>query len=394
MATTTDPPNPLYFGYYPGDPIKPKRYYVPYKRPGEPIDWTGFDEYLDLIEEDFTGVPRGVWNQIWRDFNATLKAQVRQKESVSVEQLEAFGEEVVEDMPGAFGISVSLDPRDWAKDPVGEAKSTLSSWGSAALNWNDFENQHRKILWSRILSDPDSLPPGRGAAFFEGEAMAALSARTEESQPLLAAYGNPLNLDVLGYIKSREAQDEIYDVAMGGKTGEYVEKSVYSDLKGAISTFQLNVKNAPARESKYDNVLYGSALALKWDLATRAAGPLTTEHTKIANKFIKKVDLATSIDKFRNEVTGGAGVSNMLNAFILTREKDPYRAASPDGANGKLIKAINNARTELAGLGLSPKEMKELKGVLGPYNKMLDDLESLTKSGSRLEKFSSTLLKE
>ena len=239
--------NPFYVGYYPGDrPL--------YKRPGKELEGLGNAPILNFdlareLELEGLDAPRWLLERIEGDFKSSLKAQFNPGKRVSDIDLELYGEEAQEDMPGAFGIDISLNPADWIKDPGGQAYKTVRKWGESIFDWDDFDQLERKNLWNLVLSE--QIPGELGA--FDSWSVKATQGRIQEhaSQWRDTSSTNALALDNRGVKNAKDVD-------------------VYRRTKSNILDFQRSSRSAVSREASYDKVINSMGDALQADVKHQA----------------------------------------------------------------------------------------------------------------------------
>src|SRR5687767_35037 len=102
-------PQPLYPGYFPGKayPRMPANYN--YVQPIE-FNFDQFYKYIDTIRYNVdnvtVGLPQYTMDRITDDFNQALKASIKPA-GVAAEDIDDYD---TESLPGAFGLTVSLNP--------------------------------------------------------------------------------------------------------------------------------------------------------------------------------------------------------------------------------------------------------------------------------------------
>lgn len=403
--------NPFYFGYYPGDrPL--------FKRPsgGRRFDdnpeanFLELDRFMYQLEKD-TDIPAWFLERIRKDFEATLKAQIKPQKEVSQEALELYGEEAIDDLPGAFGIEISMNPKDWLKDPKKQAASTLTKWYKAAADWDDFDARNREALWGQVLSGQDHFARRTSRIPYISEldqkiqrdAAASIAQRLDGSGAAGAAgtAANPLNLDNQGVygIKGKKlvpVTDALGNLVVTGGTPEYETVTdrydAYGQLKRSVLSFQVNSRNVISRENKYDDIIKDAANALKFDLLT--ANPTTTAHNLEAQVFMKKLELHKAITDVSGK-SGVKGIQDSLDRYLLT--KNPKHAPQPKNISDAL-NATRKAKEFIASLDGTPEGdriKKELgESVLNPFRVYVNDLEKYlrpTNSAAEVASIASSL---
>lgn len=132
MANKPIPINEALGRFYPGGPL-PKRPFRPYGS-RKPIVFKDFDQYyeefFDMIEKD-ANISKflGNWlgGELKADFSQAMKAQVSAPSSAKAADIpEEFASDI-DEMPGAVGVSINLNPVDWLKKPQKESKKFLGS---------------------------------------------------------------------------------------------------------------------------------------------------------------------------------------------------------------------------------------------------------------------------
>ncbi len=374
--------NPFYLGYYPGDrPL--------YKRPsggrrftGNPdLDLLDFGKFFNTFEKD-TDIPAWFIERIKKDFESSLKAQIKPTKEVSPEALELYGPEAMEDLPGAVGISISLNPNDWLSDPGEQFKKTVKDWFKAIADWDDFDTLNREQLWENVLSDVDIYRTARNKSrlrpirrlqekfdeidvALQHEATTSLAQRLDGSGAAGAVHAaaNPLSLD-------------------------HPDIGEYRKLKHSILSFQVNSRNVILRENKYDAVISSAAKALKADLEKNVT---PASYTPEAQMFLLKNELHEKISSLQKAVdyeglvSGGKKTSlqEKLDTFLLTGNiKD-----APNTADLNVIRAkIGEAETFLQQLNNTPEglaiQRRLGRSVINPFKVYLEDLNKFVAVGS------------
>jgi len=163
--------NPLIPGYYPGQklPFKPKNI--------KPLK--GFDFTMDHLLEEINDLELNLTNQggylpgwvkdrLVDDFQKQLQASVEASKGIA--DVETLDEYDANSLPGAFGITVNMNPLDWAKDPGKQAQKTLENWKKAVVNWGDVETRIKENLWTQVVKEDPQYWRVAGAENLKGEA--------------------------------------------------------------------------------------------------------------------------------------------------------------------------------------------------------------------------------
>jgi hypothetical protein len=439
--------NPFYVGYYPGDrPLYNKPSGGP-PPPSEPIDWSGFDSFAYEFQKD-VNLPAWAKDRIIADFKSSLRATIK-GDQITAARLDIYGEEAVQNIPGAFGINLSLNPADWLKDPAGQTWKTAKGWFDAAADWDDLESQKRRYLWDLVLSD-HHLSPDPSVSGYSDRAEEAMRVTTERvtGQPFVRGTGasNPLSLDrhydsagnpifIRDLSAANLTQSPITDasgkVIIQNVSGnvDFKNVDVYKDAKYAILDFQLQAGSFPFRENKYDEALLKMSNGLKWDLVhhnidpanfypdslevplrfdgtalTTSAGPATFNVSTLspdlrikANDFVAKVDMANAVGSLNKSITDKFGASSVLDKYFVTGKVGDLAGAADKVAkydsSGALVggsvfdtrKAIENFTDRL-----SPAEYTKYEGFIQKLQGELSGLEELAGSGGYLRQLSTS----
>jgi hypothetical protein len=428
MAST----NPFYPGYYPGEPL----YKRPvggekYKPPSEPMDWAGLDAYINSIEIDAANAPRFFIDNIKDDFKSSLTAKSTVPSSgLGEADIARHGEEATEDLPGAFGISISLNPQDWAKDPLNQVKKTIVGWRKAALDYDDLDAFYREELWIKALSRPQSYER-RQARFANMSRMERYVARVEEAGAGAVSEGasrgagiyvpgsyNPLSVDDLGVYEYRDSDvlyvpsftvDEdgnprveyVHPRDAGVPEAGYVHKGMayrfgpdgniieavggrdpYRSFKTSVASFQRGSRSSITREKAYDSVITSAANALNADIKQNFDPTSISDSVKRAEiqgflgSFERKLALANSIGSF-DDKKQLVGVSEALDKYILTGDSTGLSELH-DNLRGN----IKHARKAIG--NLTAEDRNALGKAVDLYEKRLSALEVMTLPGGSL----------
>ncbi len=157
--------NPLYPGYYPGTPYirEPSGGGSKSKRPPEYQPSTADTFFEALSSTPPTSIPFWLWQQevqqaedSFLHFAGALSAPELEKgygRYAGIEtEIEAgqqqFGAEEAQELPGAAGIMVNLNPVDWIKDPVKQVKKHFESSYRAIADLQDFTTDTKVLMWA------------------------------------------------------------------------------------------------------------------------------------------------------------------------------------------------------------------------------------------------------
>ena len=149
MAENTSE-NIFYPGYYPGSPLpRPPRG----GRRVRPEEYKPdvFNEYISQIEFDVTGVPKWLKNKLVDDVKKSFKVNVTPKEdSYSAQEIKDDPDS--EELPGAAGLEINLNPLDWIKDPMGTAAKDVKGVWTSTFSTADFSlRNERDRIWQPIV---------------------------------------------------------------------------------------------------------------------------------------------------------------------------------------------------------------------------------------------------
>lgn len=284
------PENPLFPGYYPGKPIT-KRYKYNPKLVGRIPEFgttAEFDAYLDAftanVEHAESSIPKWVRERFADDFQSAFKITARPPTNLTTEQIDEYD---TASLPGGGFVQLNTDPRDWIKDPIKMAQTTLTNWFGfkGALNIGDLETKARTELWEQITSDhPFHVSPNRRVMDSgQQEVLETMHAGYQfeyELTPTQQQSGgvtftpypmgiNPLSLQNSGLIKGGDIHraQSLRDIILGEtSTGEKVGRDLGEDLRDAIKEYQRNSMSALTRETSYDKVVRAGTSFVSEDL--------------------------------------------------------------------------------------------------------------------------------
>jgi len=152
---------------YPGRPIKRKPYKMPYSPPykGSPY------EYINLPTPDT--IPSLFWENIMKDFDQSFRISYKELTSAKI----VADETEFEQQPGAVGIAINADPREYIKKGFGKvAANTFKSWLQSVISWSDLDViTEQQYIWKPLTRGQNGgrlgqllTPVSPGSDLYEG----------------------------------------------------------------------------------------------------------------------------------------------------------------------------------------------------------------------------------
>lgn len=387
--------NPMFPGYFPGQPVSriPR---VPNYAKGFDYAYDFFTKGIDELELELTNqgkyLPGWVNERVIDDFKKQLKATIKGPEnSVSVEELDEYDANA---LPGAFGLSVNLNPVDWVKDPKKQAKIMLKDWGKTVINWGDVETRIKENLWTQVLRENPNYTRVVGVENFMGTApMAEATANriiarmkatgkrygmvtTGSTNPLALFSANDRTKSTLKHFTGR------FDATTGQgifeKNDQTLEDKMAS-VGGAVINFERASTFAPSRDKAFDVFQSKVFDAIEFNLEdTVLQGTIQTDASlKTAYETFKaKRTLAENMENISTKYEKGykKELSKLYlegNGSYLASNSTKLKSAIDEGL-ANLDRDFYNSATKIS--GLSTKEAEALKKITDPYKKHLENL--------------------
>lgn len=416
----SDQSNPLYPGYYTGQPIPRRPQSKNFLKPIE-YDFGELTEQIDNAAEKVKhspiNFPRWVWERIVDDAKESLAASIKPS-GVSVTEMEDYA---VEDLPGAVGMSLSLNPEDW-KDPKKQAFKTLSSWTKTAIGVNpkdltkpdfsDIENEARKKLWHAVLGFEEKDTSKEGSlSKLEVNASEAIGERTKTFANVVTNKSDPFNINGVNV--------DLH-IPIPGKKIRYKvdpQKNIYKESADNITNY-VNIQQAnKLRDPALDKVTISTAKAINTEIKAKKSkierdlkeGP-KTQMERDRLRFLKdtldkkegarewfefKTDTALEMKKINDLLNDDGIVDNIEKAIVnvnkekqdaLFNPKDPKIWEEFTGKKG-IFKTIRNKQTgELVRLEhakdllnngkITQKSFNEFEKIMRDQDSYIRNLES------------------
>lgn len=381
--------NPVFPGYYSGQPIQRRpisKSFIPPIEYNTDVLMKHIDDTVRLVKESTPlGVPGWIMQRIGDDFKGSLKATIKPT-GIDVTELDDYN---TEDLPGAQGISISLNPMDYIKDPKKNASKTLKSWAKAATgidlgnllnsDFEDIENKTRQRTWKLALGYAEK----KGAAY-DTQSAEAISDRLDSLGFEKTGKGskNPMNLKGVFV-------DSYYDKKRGNLTAAYSD--IYKKTVDAIGEFEQQRDSQKTRDIKHDVFLKEASSAANLEIQQKYNVNMAAGSATVKTELGKH---ATAVEFFdiKNKVVGDIGGFNYsLNDSKIGILKKIRDKSIPAGASGTTILSslstnITTAKTtfksrmsavdNLRNTGqISEISYTKFKGIMGSYESYLANLE-------------------
>lgn len=361
--------NPIYPGYYAGQPLQRKPASKDFIKP---IEYKA-DEFMNGIDNAASKVllspiaaPRWILNRIVDDWKGQLKASIKTKDA-EITELDDYA---TEDFPGAV-ISLSLNPKDW-KDPNKQAQKTLRSWVKESTglnleslsgnNFSDIENKTNRQLWQEAMGY------GTPESKLEKDAKDSIASRTvTQFGTGFQGKTDPLNL------KNKDV------TGMDNNGNPITVENVYGKTATAVADFVHQWDNAPVRESKRNDFVKESAKGVFTEISTVANDPT---HQNIFGRHRDAIKLFGVQTQVLDDI---GGLSKGLKNAKESLEKTLWNKDAPKSDALKALNdAITNTKKNLA------SRRQELSSLIQGNNKEAiaynNALQRLDVHISRLEK--------
>lgn len=415
----SDQSNPLYPGYYTGQPISRRPQSKNYLKPVE-FDFDtlteGIDNAAEKVKHSPINFPRWVWERIVDDTKSSFEASIRPK-GMKVAELDDYA---TDDLPGAIGISVSLNPEDW-KDPKKQTAKTLSSWAKATLGvdtkksilssdyWPDIKHEAEKRVWANLLTKDEEREPTK----LEAKATKALGERTRQfvtrEQDLELNRDRPFSL--------RNINVEFHNPDPTAKDGYKIDKkeNVYKDTIEKILDFEERKEVNKSRDGLFDDVITKSAEAITTEVKAKKSeierllseGPKTKrekdrltfakdildkkggaiEWMDLRSNAVKKIN---DIDKALEDITDNIQKSvlnvnreNKNDIFNMTASSSweglDKAISSARVTGAKNLVELEKAKTLLNDGKITQKAFNDFEKSMNKVNASLVDMESVVR---------------
>ncbi|HLD51502.1 hypothetical protein A3K34_04510 [candidate division WWE3 bacterium RIFOXYC1_FULL_40_10] len=269
--------SPFYPGYYQGEkepkPFQPRDYVKPIEYP-----FADFTQAIDDMAFDIEGLPGQIRDEIINDFKNKLKATIKPVNS----DIGEFYDYDYGELPGAFGVNLSLNPLDWVsgKGTVSEnfktqVKNTLNDWVKAGTgvdvkdlaksNFGDFATKYSKDAWEETLLKNEyvSWVDDEGKEHsMSGIERAIAEARSKGGRALgePAGTANPLYLGKSSDPIQRSRDLEL-DAAFGDVAAKMINLEAFEKVKftRGMAQDKVRVASFDAIEQELSSVLAGSS---------------------------------------------------------------------------------------------------------------------------------------
>ncbi|MFH1896035.1 MAG: peptidoglycan DD-metalloendopeptidase family protein [bacterium] len=128
----------------------------PYKRYRSPEDLETMEQQLGEYFAGAVNIPAQIKKQLQKDLDLALKARYKEKTDATFQPTE----EEYEELPGALGIGITLDPREWQKEGVWEmVKKTGKEWVQSVFSWDDLSVMvEREEVWLPMMRGSNGFP--------------------------------------------------------------------------------------------------------------------------------------------------------------------------------------------------------------------------------------------
>ncbi|MBU0534613.1 MAG: hypothetical protein ABIJ82_04185 [Patescibacteria group bacterium] len=376
--------NPLYPGYYAGQPL-PRR---PISKDFiKPIEYSGdvlmdhIDETARMIKETtMLGAPKWVVDRIVNDFKDSLKIAIKPAE-INITELDDYE---MEDLPGAQGISISLNPVDYIKDPKKKdsgkiVTKTLNDWVKKTIgvdtkdvfnsDFSDIENKTRERTWTMALGyGEEKIPFDIGSAESTAAALVAYGFKTSGTTD------NPLNLKGV-------------DVEGDESIGLPAYKDLYKKTVGKIGEFEKNRESTKFRDSKHDDFLKEAISAANIEIASKYSDGIKNGDD-IVKKLFEEHSGAIEFFSVKNNILKDVGdlqkstkdnLKEIKKQTLIGKERDSSFDYLKNGITGARSSLEENLATieKLKSDGrISEYSYNNLKKITGDYKSYIENLDS------------------
>jgi hypothetical protein len=342
--------NPIYPGYYAGQPLQRK---PSSKEFIKPIEYN-VDAYMEGIDNaarkvllaPFAG-PRWMLERIVEDWKDQLKVSIKPAEA-DVTELDDYS---TEEYPGAV-IALSLNPGDWKKDPKKQALKTAKEWVKQATGLNmeniisgndfsDIENKTNKALWLQAMGytrEQEYNPVSGNWQDIIKDAPESIASRT------VTQFGKGFD--------GRDDPINLKDIAVWGQDANgnrVVHKDIYKDTAGAVSDFVEQWDNAREREGKRNKFIHESAKGVYTEIATRATDPRYSNLFTPHQDAIKLLGVQVGVlDDIKGLAKGIKDTNEAVEKITWNKKGDVDKTVAMSNALGDIDTVITIAKNNLA----------------------------------------------
>ncbi len=347
--------NPLYPGYYPGEPIK-RKYPSGWGNRIQPSEFNAdiLAQQFDYLSPKLPDIPEIVKERIIDDIEVGFKANIYSQQ-MSPQMAESFGEEERQDVPGAGMIAADLAPWKWAQDPQKMLNKTLGSWKKSVTDLSEIDGRVRGNMWSGLVYGE----PLKEHLFQEGAQRNLFRSTYKKAEGHFyhgAIPANPLKVT-----------DLVFD-AKGTDLGSEFAKAVviFQETRGAV----------PIRDEKYDTVI-STAIKGAAEEAKRAEHTFgNTALEQYASGFRTRASVLKNFDDTKEAVDDLSksiakySLENIPSGTVITKYND--LKSKMDDARRKIDAIKTNAAGNLTGL-----EIRQFEDAIKPFERVLDDLDKV-----------------
>ncbi|MBN1162796.1 hypothetical protein JXA34_03600 [Patescibacteria group bacterium] len=217
--------NPFYPGYNPADDVN--RIYpgkgmarMPAYRAAPSFQFGNFGEGFNILMDEidaklrpdlekgnlkFVNIPKWMWDRTVDDMKQALMVHVypSKVDPIAVDDYEPGT------VPGASGLSLNVNPVDWAKDPGKILSKTAKSYARIVFDPDDMERRARERVWDTMMKED---PTQRDSALTGIDRTIQSQYLAEASRYGLGGDSNPLALHGLNVIRKEKAQlEEVFE---------------------------------------------------------------------------------------------------------------------------------------------------------------------------------------
>ena len=292
-----------------------------------------FNEYFDNLENvDPLKIPGWLWEKEKAGIKSSFKVSAPEEQSVSISDIEDFGEEDLEDLPGPAGLTVNANPLAWINDPVKEAKNFLSDSVSSIADYDDFRQRVKKEMWG-------------AAGVKEGQQTGMLR---DDASPFYIGDNDDYSKTVydtaafMGDNKSMKSRNKNFRKLSSSMGNALVQKGALDDdgnLKPGQRDGEL-VRLMKADPTVFDHITDSGGNAIGADIVEGFSAQLDV------------VDSLSRLDKSLGKVTGDLSVGMLSTTEKQQRDATFFKAGREGGdVNDKLAglsKALENAEASIA----------------------------------------------
>ncbi|MFC1625057.1 CHAP domain-containing protein, partial [Patescibacteria group bacterium] len=277
------PKNPLYPGYYTGKPF-PRR--PSFKGKGREYSGDKYDKYIDGLS---SSSKKSNWfkERIIDDWKKTLKAEIKAPKATAT----TTDDYDTDALPGAFGISVNLNPVEWIKGPKKQATETIQDWVKKGLgvdleslvssDFTDYKNNIESDLWAQALGVREGAEKG----FIEKATTKSLS------EMLFKGGFEKTDASADNSLKLKDEVTRYKDAA--GRTWE--KRKVYDSVADSVLKFERGKRGMPSRRTSHDIFLGNSLQSINEEIQLRKNEILSTPSGSNFKGAIKKLEVQAGL---------------------------------------------------------------------------------------------------